>query len=63
VLETLKVEFRDYFNKAIRLWNNIIILDNLGEYEKADERLLEVRSGYMTAFSKKHLPWLNSQCG
>ncbi|KAL5318104.1 hypothetical protein ACEPPN_015209 [Leptodophora sp. 'Broadleaf-Isolate-01'] len=40
-----------------------MILDDLGEYEKADERLLEARSGYVTAFSKEHLPKPNSQCG
>jgi lysozyme family protein len=60
VLETLKVEFGDYFDEATRLWNDIMILDDLGEYKKADERLLEARSGYVTAFSKEHLPWLNS---
>ncbi|KAH7346346.1 hypothetical protein BKA65DRAFT_585287 [Rhexocercosporidium sp. MPI-PUGE-AT-0058] len=40
----------------------IIRLYDLGEYEKADERLLEARSGYVTAFSKEHLPRPN-QCG
>jgi hypothetical protein len=62
-LESSKVEFGDYFDEVTRLWNDIMILDDLGEYEKADERLLEARSGYVTTFSKEHLPRLNSQCG
>jgi ankyrin repeat protein len=58
-LEYSKAEF----GEATRLWNDIMILDDLGEYENADERLLEARSGYVTAFRKEHLPRLNSQYG
>ncbi|KAF5872490.1 putative het-domain-containing protein [Botrytis fragariae] len=46
------VESRGYLHEATRLWNNIAILEDLKEYEKADERLLEARSGYMAAFEK-----------
>jgi ankyrin repeat protein len=45
------------------LWNDIIILDDLGEYKSANERLLKATSGYATAFGKEHLPRLNSQYG
>jgi ankyrin repeat protein len=61
-LEYSKPEFGDYLDEATRLWNDITILDDLGEYEKADERL-EARSGYVTAFRKEYLPRLNSQYG
>jgi ankyrin repeat protein len=40
-----------------------MILDDLGEYENADERPLEARSCHMAAFRKEHLPRLNSQYG
>ena len=63
VLEYSKAEVEDYLGKAIRLWNDIMILDDLGEYEEVDERLLEARSGYTTAFGKEHLPRLNSPYG
>lgn len=62
-LEYSKVEFGDYLDEATRLWNDIMILDDLGEYENADKRLLEARSGYVTAFRKEHLPGRNSQYG
>jgi len=62
-LEYSKAEFGDYLSEATRLWNDIMILDDLGEYENVDERLLEARSGYITVFRKEHLPRLNSQYG
>ena len=62
-LEYSKVEFGDHLDKTTRLWDAIMILDDSGEYEKADERLLEARRGYVTAFRKEHLPRLNSQYG
>ena len=40
-----------------------MILDDLREHGKADERLLEARSGYVAAFRKDHLPRLISQYG
>jgi ankyrin repeat protein len=58
-LEYSKAEF----GESTRLWNDIMILDDLGEYKNADERLLEAISGYVTAFRKEHLPRLNSQYG
>jgi hypothetical protein len=63
VLKYSKAEFGDYLDEATRLWNDIAILDDLGEYEKADERLLEARSSYVTAFRKEHLSKVNTQYG
>ncbi|CZR67942.1 related to heterokaryon incompatibility protein [Phialocephala subalpina] len=62
-LEYSKAEFGGYLSEAIRLWNDIMILDDLEEHDKADERLLEARSDYVAAFGKNHLPRLISQCG
>ena len=61
--EDSKLESGGYLGEAIRLWNDIAILDDLREYEKADERLLEAISGYMAAFGKEHLPRLISRYG
>jgi ankyrin repeat protein len=62
-LEYSKAEFGVYLAEAIRLWNDIMILDDLGEDEKADERLLEARSSYMTVFKNKHRHKPNTHCG
>ena len=58
-----KAESGGYLSEATRLWNDIMILDDLKEYSKADERLLKARSGYVAAFGKDHLPGLISQYG
>jgi hypothetical protein len=55
-LEHLIVEVGDYLYKAIRVWNDIIILDDLGEYEIINERLIEARSSYIAALGQEHLP-------
>jgi hypothetical protein len=62
-LVSSKAESGGYLSEATRLWNDIAILDDLKEYDKADKRLLEARSGYMGAFGKDHLPGLISQYG
>jgi ankyrin repeat protein len=62
-LEYSKAEFGGPLDKATRLWNTVMILDDLKEYEKADQRLPEARSGYVTAFGKEHLPRLNGEYG
>ncbi|KAF4624060.1 hypothetical protein G7Y89_g14116 [Cudoniella acicularis] len=62
-LEYSKAESGDYLDKLGRLWNDIAILDDLREHGKADERLLEARSGFIAAFGKEHLPRLVSQNG
>ncbi|TGO59523.1 hypothetical protein BELL_1240g00010 [Botrytis elliptica] len=43
---------RGYLNEAIRLWNDVEIMDDLCENSEADERLLKARSNYMAAFKK-----------
>jgi hypothetical protein len=39
VLEHLKIEAGGYLSKAARIWNVVMILDDLEEYIKAEERL------------------------
>jgi len=51
----------NYVDDAIILWNDIMILDDLGEHKNADERLLEARNGYVAAFGKEHMIRTNSQ--
>jgi uncharacterized protein YjlB len=58
-----KVEVGDYLHEATRFWNDIMILDDLGEYETAEERLVQARSGYARALGKELLPELNCDCG
>jgi ankyrin repeat protein len=38
-------------------------LDDLGEYEEANKRLLEAKRDYVRTFRKEHLPRPNSQYG
>jgi ankyrin repeat protein len=56
-------EFGNQLDGVTRLWNDIMILDDLGEYKRADERLLEARSSYVATFRKEHLPSRNTQHG
>jgi len=56
-------DFGNYLDEATRLWNDITILEDLGEYEKTYKRLLEARSGYMIAFGKEDPPRLGSRHG
>ncbi|KAM3084679.1 hypothetical protein ACMFMG_003140 [Clarireedia jacksonii] len=62
VLESSKGE-SGYLNEATRLWNDIAILDDLKEYDKADKKLLEARSKYVAVFGKDYLPRLIDQYG
>ena len=57
-----KVELGD-LHEVTRFWNDIMILDDLGEFETAEERLVQARSGYARAFGKELLPKLNWDCG
>jgi hypothetical protein len=49
-----KTEAADDLNKAARMWNVVIILDDLEEVKEAEERL-EVIFGLETAFEKEYL--------
>ena len=62
-LEYSKTKSGGDLSKVTRLWNDITILDDLKEHDKADERLLKARSDYMVAFGKDYLPGLMSQYG
>ncbi|KAK6605133.1 ankyrin repeat-containing protein [Botrytis cinerea] len=50
-----------HLDEAIRVWNDISILDDLKEHSKADTRLLKARSDYMAALGKDYLPGPLSQ--
>ena len=58
-----KVEVGDYLHEVTRFWNDIMILDDLGEFETAEESLVQARSGYARALGKELLPKLNCDCG
>jgi hypothetical protein len=41
-------------SEAIRVWNDIMILDDLEEYKEADERLSKARTDFEAAFGRKY---------
>ncbi len=49
VSEHLKIGTEHDLDKATRIWNIAIIVDDLGDYEKADVRLQEAMGGYEIA--------------
>ncbi|TGO29375.1 hypothetical protein BPAE_0015g00190 [Botrytis paeoniae] len=56
-----RVEFERHLNEAIRLWNDIAILDDLKEYKEADERLIAAQDEYyLAAFGKMPLAYESS---
>ena len=59
-LQYPKAEFGDYLHEAMRFWNDIMILDDLGEDEIAEERLSEARSRYVIESGKECLPRLHN---
>jgi hypothetical protein len=64
--EHLKKELGDYLDNATRTWNVAMILDDLEEFEKADEMLQEAIKGYEIAFKQElveHLHTSKGQCG
>ena len=63
VLEHSRAELGDYLDKATRKWDVAIILDDLEEYEKADERLQEAIEDYETAYGVDHPYKLKGQYG
>lgn len=60
-----RAEPRRYLEKATRLWNDIAILDDLKEHEKADERLIAAQDEYyLAAFGKMPTSYESgSDCG
>ena len=58
-----EAKFGHYLAEANVLWNDIAILDDLGEYQKANQRLLEARSSYVVALKKGPLTRLNNESG
>jgi Ankyrin repeats (3 copies)/Ankyrin repeats (many copies) len=63
VLEYSKTKEGGDLNKAARIWNVVMILDDVEEYEKAEERLREAIAGFEIAFEKKHLHLPKGQHG
>jgi hypothetical protein len=55
VSEHSKTDVRGYLNRATRTWNVVLILNNLEEYKKAEERLREAIKGYEIAFRQEYL--------
>jgi hypothetical protein len=50
-------------DKATRIWNVAIILDDLEEFDKAEERLREAIEGYEKEFGKEYPHTLKAQYG
>jgi hypothetical protein len=61
--EHSKTRLEGHLDKAIRIWNVAMILDDVEEYEKAEERLLEAIEGYKMEFGQEHFSTLKSQYG
>ena len=61
VLEDSKTELGDHSDKATRIWNIALILGDLEEYKKAEERLQEAIGVYEIATTEKYLYKLKSQ--
>ncbi|TGO15317.1 hypothetical protein BTUL_0041g00010 [Botrytis tulipae] len=60
-----RVEAGGYLEKVIRLWNDIAILDDLGEYKEANERLIAAQDEYyLAAFGQMPSSYESeSECG
>jgi ankyrin repeat protein len=63
VSEYSEIELGGHLGKATRIWNVVMILDDLGEYGQAEERLREAIEGYEMAFGKEHPCTLGSRYG
>ena len=59
----LKKELGGDLDNATRTWNVAMILDDVEEFEKADEMLREAIKGYEIAFKQEHLHTRKGQCG
>jgi DnaJ-domain-containing protein 1 len=59
--EHLETELEGCLDKATRTWNVALILGDLEEYEKAEERLQEAIEGYKMVFKEKDSCTLGSQ--
>jgi hypothetical protein len=63
VSEHSKTELEGHLDKATRIWNVALILGDLEEYGKAEERLREAIEGYKIAIGGEHLRTLKSRYG
>jgi ankyrin repeat protein len=62
-LEHPIAKFGDHSDKATRIWNIALILGDLEEYKKAEERLREAIEAYEIITGEEHLYKLKSQYG
>ena len=60
MLEYLKTGLERYLNKATRMWNVVLILEDLGEYKGAEERLREAIESYEIVLGEEYLHTLKS---
>jgi hypothetical protein len=58
-----KAELGDHMDKVTRIWNVALVLGDLEEYGKAEERLREAIKGYEMANREEHLHTLKGQYG
>ncbi|KUJ21848.1 ankyrin [Mollisia scopiformis] len=63
VPEDLKAELGDHLDEVTRIWNVALVLGDLKEYGKAEERLREAIKGYEIANGEEHLHVLKGQYG
>jgi ankyrin repeat protein len=63
VSEYSETDSRGHLERATRMWNVAMILDDLEEYDKAEKRLREAIQGYKRAFQLEHLLTPSSQHG
>ncbi|KAF7947713.1 hypothetical protein EAE96_008793 [Botrytis aclada] len=60
VLEFSRAEPRLHFEKEIAVWNDIAILDDMGEYGEASSRLVTAQTEYYSAFGKAPSLWVSN---
>lgn len=63
MLEHSKIELEGDLDQATRIWNVALILGDLEDYEKAEERLREARKAYEMVFGEEHPHILESKYG
>jgi ankyrin repeat protein len=59
--EHSKTGLERHLDKATRMWNFALILEDLGEYKGAEERLQEAIESYEIALGEEHLHTVKSQ--
>jgi hypothetical protein len=55
MLEHSKIELEGHLDKVTRMWNCVLILEDLEEYKGAKKRLREVIESYEIALREEYL--------